>query len=377
MIEKYITIPPITIDPICVFFDERKDEQKIYNQQQETVENIWKDILYDEQFVAAEFQRDDGETLILHVSPREDVDWQLSHFDSKGPIMHENYICDENYKVNNGIGSSMKELINNLLRNSFHGSILKVKVLTEERELTVQQLEFFKKSKVRDENGNLMEVYHGSKERGFNSFEYSKDRQTGTDFGEAYYFTSDYRKAMGYAYDVNNDERVKLYLQERDRLKKLFIDTNSEDIKNQFLNVKVDGKTLHELIDDELYYTGGEVKKVYLNLTNPLMVDAGGKAYYDVYEDYFKMARKDGHDGIIVKNVIDNPRGAAMPIDVYIAFSPEQIKDVKNKYPQKTPYLMDMYESLEMKLAKYNQQKDIYQKCNAVRTINKPEMVRG
>ena len=206
------------------------------------------------------------------------------------------------------------------------------------KQLTKEQQEYFKDSKVRDESGRLLPVYHGSKNSGFNVFRYSKDIQTGTDYGEAYYFTSDRQKASGYSYDVTKDERVAQYQKDREALKNRFLETRSEEDKNAFLNYRYEGKKLHELIDDEAFLTdGGEVKEVYLNLTNPLIMDADGKYYYEVYQDYFNLARANGNDGIIVKNVIDNPRGEARPIDTYIAFRPEQIKRTDNTKPTADP----------------------------------------
>lgn len=202
------------------------------------------------------------------------------------------------------------------------------------KQLTKEQQEYFKDSKVRDENGSLLKVYHGSKNSGFNVFRYSKDIQTGTDYGEAYYFTSDRQKASGYSYDVTKDERVAQYKTEKDELRDKFLQTRSEEDKNAFLNYKLDGKDLFDLMGDESYLTeGGEVKEVYLNLTNPLIADAGGKYYYEVYPEYFEQARASGNDGIIVKNVIDNPRGEARPIDTYIAFHQNQIKSTANVKP--------------------------------------------
>ena len=205
-------------------------------------------------------------------------------------------------------------------------------------QLSKEQQEFFKNSKVIDDKGNLLKVYHGSKSSGFNVFQYNKDVQTGTDYGEAYYFTSDRQKASGYSYDVTKDERVAQYLADREVLKKRFLETHSEADKNAFLNYRYEGKKLNELIDDEAYLTeGGEVKEVYLNIENPLIVDAGGKYYYEVYPEYFAKARKNGNDGIIVKNVIDNPRGEARPIDTYIVFNQNQIKDTGNTSPTGSP----------------------------------------
>ena len=51
------------------------------------------------------------------------------------------------------------------------------------------------------------------------------------------------------------------------------------------------------------------VKLVYLNLINPLIVNANGDYFFNKYESYFTRAKNNNNDGIIVKNVIDNPRG--------------------------------------------------------------------
>ena len=205
-------------------------------------------------------------------------------------------------------------------------------------ELTDAQIEYFRDSKVRDAEGNLLVVYHGTKAGGFNIFKYDKAVQTGTDFGEAFYFTSDREKAGGYSYDVTKDKRVAQYRKERDALRDRFLQTRSEADKKVFLSYKLDGKDLYDMINDEGYQTeGSEVKEVYLNLKNPLIADAGGKYYYEVYTDYFDLARKNGNDGIIVSNVIDNPRGEARPIDTYIAFRPEQIKNTDNLNPTDDP----------------------------------------
>lgn len=206
------------------------------------------------------------------------------------------------------------------------------------RTLTKEQQEYFKDSKVRDENGNLLEVYHGSQSSGFNIFKYDPMNQTGDDYGQAYYFTSDYTKAEGYTYDVDKDPRVKQFEEESKVLLDKFLETRSEEDRQALMNHRYEGKTLIELMDDESYLTeGGEVKKAYLNLKNPLEVDAKGEYYYKVYPEYFKQARKNGNDGIIVKNVIDNPRGEHRPIDVYIAFENNQIKNPDNKKPTSNP----------------------------------------
>lgn len=210
--------------------------------------------------------------------------------------------------------------------------------------LTDTQKEFFKNSKVRDNNGDLLVVYHGSKSKGFTEFKYDPQHQTGSDFGEAYYFTTDYQKAKDYTYDSSKDPRVQEYIRIRDERDKQYIPLildakkrGDNELVDELIKIKndvtVEGKTLEQLLYDRDYDTGGEVIDAYLNLTNPLEVDAGGKLYYNCYPEYFKKAKDYGCDGIIVHNVIDNPGGEARPVDVYIAFHPEQIKSVDNLFP--------------------------------------------
>lgn len=64
--------------------------------------------------------------------------------------------------------------------------------------LTEAQAEFFKDSKIRDKNGNLLVVYHGTSAK-FNKFTRSKMGKTGLALGEGYYFTPKYEAAQEYA----------------------------------------------------------------------------------------------------------------------------------------------------------------------------------
>lgn len=74
---------------------------------------------------------------------------------------------------------------------------------------------------------------------------------------------------------------------------------------------------------------GGNVMPVYLSMQNPMIVDAEGQMYTKV-EPLIREAKKKGHDGVIFKNVADQP-GAAGSLqvtahDAYVVFKPEQIK---------------------------------------------------
>lgn len=208
---------------------------------------------------------------------------------------------------------------------------------SEGKRLSEGQREFFKDSKVVDEQGRLLVVYHGTKDGNFYTFEYDKNRQTGTDYGKAFYFTTNLKNAKGYAKDNHKDLRVKEYNAKRESLtKQILAETNLEkraELEKQFHNVKVDGKSLLEILYDVDYDTGGEVRRVYLNLVNPLIADGQKRYHYEIYPELFKQARENGNDGIIVKNVDDSSKYGVGLSDVYIAFSPEQIKLVDNITP--------------------------------------------
>jgi hypothetical protein len=82
------------------------------------------------------------------------------------------------------------------------------------KQLTKEQQEYFKDSKVVDENGNLLTVYHGTPRGGFTEFNHSMIGST-SDYGylgRGFYFTSRERVAKYYAGYLNSSEVKKGYL---------------------------------------------------------------------------------------------------------------------------------------------------------------------
>lgn len=80
------------------------------------------------------------------------------------------------------------------------------------------------------------------------------------------------------------------------------------------------------------------VVTVYLKIENPLIVDAEGQAWRDAQRrgktsDVIMEAMNTGHDGLIIRNVKDeyNNGPKTKPSDTYAVFSPEQIKSVDNE----------------------------------------------
>lgn len=162
------------------------------------------------------------------------------------------------------------------------------------RELTQEQREFFRDSKAVDSQGRLLVLYHGTG-ADFTVFDAGRIAQNypeaGGDLG--FYFTPYREDAQGYAGNAASQAG------------------------------------------------GGRVMQVYLNLTNPLVVEddgwgsAAGQA--DVrHGDLARWARDGGHDGIIVRST-DIEMGEGESDAIYIAFSPEQIKNVTNKAPTQDP----------------------------------------
>ena len=203
--------------------------------------------------------------------------------------------------------------------------------------LTPEQIKFFKDSKARDDSGHLLVLYHGSKSKtDFDTFIYDPKHQTGQDFGKAFYFTNNKSKAQGYSVDTMTDERVKKYTKDKDELLKKFTDNPNDETKKAFMDYTGTNK-LSDLLNDEDYENNterlGTLKTCYLNIKQPFILDANGDYFYNVYPKAFEDAHKNNCDGIIVKNVIDNPRGKSIPMDVYVVFNENQIKSINNTNP--------------------------------------------
>jgi hypothetical protein len=77
--------------------------------------------------------------------------------------------------------------------------------------------------------------------------------------------------------------------------------------------------------------SGQNVLPVYLSIQNPVRVDAGGGSLPRGWADMIEKAKADGHDGMILENVRDDPTGGGGASSThYFAFEPTQIKSVNN-----------------------------------------------
>lgn len=73
---------------------------------------------------------------------------------------------------------------------------------------------------------------------------------------------------------------------------------------------------------------GGNVLPVYLRIRRPFVVEGRGRSWRDVFPGIVTTAREAGHDGLVVRDVVDNARfwDADARGDVFVVFTPEQVK---------------------------------------------------
>lgn len=161
------------------------------------------------------------------------------------------------------------------------------------RELTMQQREYFKDSKVRDEDGRLKSVYHATYDT----------------------FTVFDRNKLGALTDGNATDddwaatsHIGFWFNTEDLSKTSGLGNRAE---NAYLNITnpYDASSLESLVDEMAQYNGTPAEK--------------GNAFAD-------RLRSEGYDGIYIR---DEEFGG----DSYVALSSEQIKRVNNKTPTDDP----------------------------------------
>lgn len=160
------------------------------------------------------------------------------------------------------------------------------------KQLTQEQQKYFKDSKVRDENGNLKVMYHGSPIAGFHTFDPSK-----SDDGISLFFTDSIDVASTYsgakttytARAINTAEDMNAFFKENN------IEGYEAVEKNGKFSLLRDGKIVAEsdnakgIYEDFVGREGNEAPnnyKVYLNLKNPLVVDCEGRSWNNISQEF-------------------------------------------------------------------------------------------
>ena len=176
---------------------------------------------------------------------------------------------------------------------------------------------WFGDSKVVDDKGKPMVVYHGT-DKNFDQFKMPKDQWSPRTLGGLQAFLGGHQLF----YFSNNPQHASDFT----------IDQNK---KGEFSPEKeFEPKTRAELARDRTAI-GGQVYPAYLSLQNPLIIDNEGKPWDYVTKKIEKAAKGKKHDGVIVKNTLDQFAYFSHEADVYIAFNPEQIKGQFNPKPTK------------------------------------------
>ena len=270
----------------------------------------------------------------------------------------------QNYAGNNQVYSKEVNLNDVAWIDSLQGQYAKVDnkvnqqpiVDSQGRTLTTEQQEFFKDSKVLDRNGKLMTLYHGTS-NDFNVFNIQKlgtGQKNAGNYGDGFYFTPSKNQANDYAKDGKIKE---VYLDIKNPFiysslgeingENIFSDyvdiynlvnLNSEwgnipikfgskqtwnDIKNAVQDYIDSGKDIYS-IDEKMNEDFGDIAEQRLNdRIYRYSKDNGYKTLKDILKEK-------GYDGIFSDTFqSDNTQ--------YIAFNPNQIKNVDNLNPTDNP----------------------------------------
>ncbi len=203
--------------------------------------------------------------------------------------------------------------------------------------LTEEQAKFFADSKIRDGQGNLLVVYHGTEGKFFTFDKALRGRVTGAEDAKlGFFFTDNRMVAQDYAveaYDhkylnlmhkiANGDINVLELLSRVEGYKEL---AETEDIK-EFGVLQEKGENFDH-----------DIMELYLNIENPLVEDWKGKPYKKGRMlKLITRALQGRYDGVIIRNIDDTIDQTGEEIsDVFVAFEPNQIKATSNKRPTKS-----------------------------------------
>lgn len=136
----------------------------------------------------------------------------------------------------------------------------------EGRTLSKEQQDYFKDSKVKDENGNLMTMYHGT--RGdFTVFDLAKGGESNSKAGIGFWFTPSKQGATNFANDAwygdGEGKAMETYL----------------NITNPYVYEEIDNTELLESIDKQTDEIADEIKSIK-ETTNYVMMDNIENRYY-------------------------------------------------------------------------------------------------
>lgn len=204
---------------------------------------------------------------------------------------------------------------------------------TEGNELSDQQQEYFKDSKVRDENGKLKPVYHGTGSQ-FNVFSYDFIGKTGSAEGYGFYFTDQIEKAKGYS--KRGTDVMSGYLNITKPLSTSELTLTENEIRGLLSELDPTGD---EILANFEYTGEGYPSKQWYNKAMKETIDTlmENESDDDVLAEIVNSGSDNetvlttvrnlyGYDGYIVEDKYEDG-------NVYVAFSSEQFKNADNRQP--------------------------------------------
>ena len=247
-----------------------------------------------------------------------------SHDIRNGTFVTPSYMEAKNYAGQGKVNSMVVNLEDVAWIDSLQGQYAPVETDTKYslsdsngRELSTEQSEYFKESKIRDADGNLKVMYHGSPET-FTVFDRKKARSGGT-YGSGFYFTDSKSHAGTYG-----DSYV-VYLNITNPLQ-----NGTNDITKEQLRKFVEEIAKNEDYGIENYGYGATidsvVDSVYGKSDFGMLMDLNVSCIGDMVEavKLFNEVNGTDYDGIVA------------PTET-VAFHSEQIKNIDNKKPTSNP----------------------------------------
>lgn len=220
------------------------------------------------------------------------------------------------------------DTINN---SSMQDSVKNLEIDNKGRALSKKQQEYFKNSKIRDEKGNLVTLYHGTPNN-FTQFNYDYIGSNGTALGKGFYLTDDKKIAESYAGKNGNIMELYANIEKPLSLDKInitkkeykkFIEEVNKKTKGQFLSdygeVNYEGyNTVLNRAMENYNYNQNDV-----DLIHEVFNTAGLN-----WEEGFRLLKDTlGYDGVIDEHFNGTES------KVYVPTLPEQIKKIDNISP--------------------------------------------
>jgi hypothetical protein len=234
-------------------------------------------------------------------------------FDYATRIVTEKFLNGEMNESISKIAKSIGDTVTNVTKVAILNSDVQGKTYNQDRdstgrELTPEQVEFFKDSKVRDADGKLIPVYHGTPNR-FTTFR----QRVAQGWGKGIYFTDNKEDASEYGENI-----IEAYL---NIINPYIADTMSYD------NIGAEKTKAYRDFDMSVWEDRFDEYETYEDYKN----DGMGVDMYDIYtedvEVFNKILRELGYDGIIAKES-NNINGFEI-----VAFNENQPKLTDNLNP--------------------------------------------